>query len=64
VDVDAGPFVTASESGADPFTVGTINGNTYTVSGTWTAANVGTYKQTWYVGGVPISPSLNFSIQP
>ena len=56
--------VTVAENGADPFTMGTITGNTYTVSGTWTAASVGTYKQTWYVGGVPVTPALNFSIQP
>ena len=56
--------VTVAENGADPFTMGTINGNTFTVSGTWTAANVGTYTQNWYVGGVAITPSLTFTIQP
>jgi phospholipase C len=56
--------VTVAENGADPFTMGTITGNTFTVGGTWTAANVGTFKQTWYVGGVPITPALSFSIQP
>jgi hypothetical protein len=56
--------VTVAENGADPFTMGSINGNTYTVSGTWTAANIGTYKQIWSVGGVPITPALTFSVQP
>jgi phospholipase C len=56
--------VSVSQNGANPSTVGTISGNTYTVNGTWTAANVGTYKQTWYVGGVAVTPSLSFSVQP
>jgi len=56
--------VTVSQNGADQFTIGAINGNTYNVTGTWTAANVGSYQQTWYVGGVPVTPSLNFTIQP
>jgi phospholipase C len=57
-------LVSVSENGADPFTMGTIDANTYTVSGTWTSAFVGNYTQTWYVGGVAITPSLSFSIQP
>jgi phospholipase C len=56
--------VAVAQNGADAFTIGTISGNTYTVSGTWTAANVGTYKQTWSVGGVAITPALSFSVQP
>jgi phospholipase C len=56
--------VSVVENGADPFTLGTVTGNTYTVSGTWTAANVGTYTQTWYAGGVAATPALSFSVQP
>ena len=56
--------VSVSQNGASPVTVGTINGATYSVGGIWTAANVGTYTQTWYVGGVAITPSLSFSVQP
>ncbi len=57
-------LVTVSENGAAPFTMGAINGNTYTVSGTWTSAFIGNYTQTWYVGGVAVAPSLSFSVQP
>ena len=57
-------IVTATDNGSDQYTMGTINGTTYTVSGTWTAASVGTYTQNWYVGGVPITPALSFTIQP
>ena len=56
--------VSVSQNGGSPVTVGTINGATYSVGGIWTAANVGTYTQTWYVGGVAITPSLSFSVQP
>jgi phospholipase C len=56
--------VSVSENGSDPVPMGIVNGNTYTVSGTWTAAFVGNYTQTWYVGGVPIASSLSFSVQP
>jgi phospholipase C len=56
--------VSVSENGSAPVTMGAINGSTYTVSGTWAAGDVGTYKQTWYVGGVAITPSLSFSVQP
>jgi phospholipase C len=55
--------VAVAENGADPFTMGTVSGTTYTVSGTWTSANVGTYKQVWYVGGTATT-ALNFSVQP
>ncbi len=56
--------VSVSENGSDPIPMGIVNGNTYTVSGTWTAAFVGNYTQTWYVGGVPVTSSLSFSVQP
>jgi phospholipase C len=54
--------VAVSENGGDPFTLGTVSGDTYTVSGAWTAANIGTYTQTWYVNGVAASPTLTFNI--
>jgi hypothetical protein len=54
--------VAVSENGGDPFTLGSVTGDTYTVSGAWTAANIGTYTQTWYVDGVAASPTLTFTI--
>ncbi len=56
--------VSVSQNGGAPFTFGNVNGNTFTISGTWKTADVGTYKQTWSVGGVAIAPALNFTIQP
>jgi phospholipase C len=54
--------VSVSENGGSPFTLGQVTGDTYTVGGTWTAANVGPYTQTWYVDGVAASPTLTFNI--
>ena len=56
--------VSVAENGADPSTVGSINGSTFTVSGTWTAANAGSYQQIWYVGGIAVSPALSFTVEP
>jgi phospholipase C len=56
--------VTVSENGSGLFTMGNISGSTYTVSGTWTAAKVGTYTQNWYVDGVAASPTLTFTVAP
>ena len=56
--------VTVVENGGEPYTFGLINQDNFGVSGTWTSADVGTYTQTWYVGGVAATPSLSFSVQP
>ncbi len=50
-----------TEGGWSP---GSIPGSgTLTISGTWTAAYVGSYSETWYVGGVVATPNpLSFSV--
>lgn len=34
----------------------------FSVSGSWSYSDVGTYAQRWYVAGVPASPQLSFSV--
>ena len=50
-----------TEGGWSP---GSIPGSgTLTISGTWTAAYVGSYSETWYVGGAVATPNpLSFSV--
>jgi len=56
--------VTVAQNLADPYTFGLVRGNSFIVSSTWTSSNVGTYKQTWYVGGVAATPQLSFTVEP
>ncbi len=57
--------VSVVQNGAGPVPLGVTDaqGN-WTVSGNWTAREIGSYTQIWYVGGFAATPMLTFSINP
>ena len=55
--------VSVSINGVDYGVQGSINSSgVFTVSGTWTSANIGSYAETWYVSGQAAGPTLPFSV--
>ena len=57
--------VSVSVNGIDDGVVGNIQPNgSFTVSGSWTTANVGSYTEIWYVDGVQAGAALRFNVDP
>jgi hypothetical protein len=59
-----GLAVTVRQNGALALKGTTDASGVWSTAGTWTNADVGTYTQTWYVGGVPAVPALAFNVLP
>ena len=54
---------TCNGSGSSGFVKGSTNSaGTLTISGTYAATDVGNWTEQWYVGGVPATPPLSFSV--
>jgi len=55
--------VSVAQNGAGPVQVGVTDAlRNWTVTGTWSAKDIGSYTQIWYVDGVPAIWTLNFSV--
>jgi len=61
----ANKSVSVAQNGGGPVQLGVTDaqGN-WTASGTWSATDIGSYTQIWYVAGVAVAPALTFSVTP